>query len=354
MERIKVLLIEDNPGDARLIKEMLVEEKGIIFDLEWKSNLSDGLKRLDDGGIDIILLDLMLPDSIGGFYTFSKTQAQAPQIPIVVMTGFDDESFAISTVRMGAQDYLIKGKVDSSLLVRTIRYAIARKLGGERHFTLQELKQYDGKEGRQAYIAFKGKVYDLSNTNTWKNGIHLGKHVAGNDLTEGILSAPHGEEVFIKFHIVGELGKEKSFGQKLLLKIEEWHLHPMTVHFSIAYSIAVSLLALLYVFTGEISFEIASYYMLVLGFLTSPIAGLSGLLSWKVTYEGKMTKIFVRKIIFTAVLIVITSACFVWRTLNPDVILARTDLNYIYLALLLSLVPTVTILGYDGGKIIYI
>ncbi len=352
MERIKVLLIEDNPGDARLIKEMLVEEKGIIFDMEWKTNLSEGLKRLADGNIDVILLDLMLPDSIGGFYTFSKTQAQAPQIPIVVMTGFDDESFAISTVRMGAQDYLIKGKVDSNLLVRTIRYAIARKLGEERHFTLQELKEYDGKEGRPAYMAFNGKVYDVSNSSTWQNGIHLGKHFAGNDLTEGILSAPHGEEVFIKFHIVGELIKEKSFGQKLVLKIEELHLHPIAVHFSIAYSIAVSLLALLYVFTGNVAFETASYYMLILGFLASPIAALSGIFSWKVTYEGKMTKIFVRKIIFTVVLLVIISACFIWRTLNPDIM--TKDLDYIYLALLLSLVPTVTILGYDGGKIIYI
>src|SRR5574341_2677358 len=126
MERIRVLLIEDNPGDARLIKEMLSEEKDIS--LEWKDNLQDGLKRLAEGGIDIVLLDLMMPDSIGGHYTFTKVQAQAPGIPIVVMTGFADESFAISLVRMGAQDYLIKGQTDRNLLARDIRYAIERKL----------------------------------------------------------------------------------------------------------------------------------------------------------------------------------------------------------------------------------
>ncbi len=118
MERIRVLLIEDNPGDARLVKEMLSEEKDIS--LEWKDNLHNGLKRLAEGGIDIVLLDLMMPDSIGGHYTFTKVQAQVPEIPIVVMTGFEDESFAISLVRMGAQNYLIKGKVDSNQLVRTI------------------------------------------------------------------------------------------------------------------------------------------------------------------------------------------------------------------------------------------
>ncbi len=127
MEHIKILLIEDNPGDARLVEEMLAEDKSISFELEWKNNLSEGLKRLAEGGFDIVLLDLMMPDSIGGFYTFSKTQAQASGIPIVVMTGFEDESFAISLVRIGAQDYLIKGKVDSNLLVRTIRYATERK-----------------------------------------------------------------------------------------------------------------------------------------------------------------------------------------------------------------------------------
>lgn len=127
MEQIRVLLIEDNPGDARLIKAMLAKETDISFNLEWKDRLSEGLKRLAEGGIDVVLLDLMLPDSIGGFYTFNKTQAHAPGVPIVVLTAFEDEDFAIGTVQIGAQDYLIKGKFDSNMLMRTIRYAIMRK-----------------------------------------------------------------------------------------------------------------------------------------------------------------------------------------------------------------------------------
>ncbi len=351
MERIKVLLIEDNPPDAVFIEEMLAEAKDFSFDVEWKEKLSIGLERLAKKGIDVVLLDLNLPDS-RGFNTFTRTLAEAPGIPIIILTGLDDETLAIRAVRTGAQDYLIKKHVNSSLLVRTIRYAIARKMGGERHFKIQELKEYDGKEGKPGYTAFKGKVYDISNSQLWKNGIHADTHLAGIDLTESMLSAPHGEEILIKFQILGELGKEKSLGQKLLLKLGESHLHPILVHFSIAYSIAVSLLSLLYIFTGKIPFEIASYYMLALGFLAAPPAGLSGLFSWKATYEGKMTRTFVRKIIFTVVLIVVITVCFIWRTLNPDV-LVTTSINYIYLTLVLSLVPIVTILGYDGGKIVY-
>jgi predicted heme/steroid binding protein/CheY-like chemotaxis protein/uncharacterized membrane protein len=352
MEQVKVLLIEDNPADARFIKELLVKEKIIAFDVVWEENLSNGLKRLADGGIDVILLDLMLPDS-RGFDTFSKTQAQAPQKPIVIMTGLDDETLAMRAVRKGAQDYLVKWQMDSNLLVHAIRYSIARRLGEEKRFTIHKLKEFDGKEGRQAYISFKGKVYDISNSVLWKNGIHQGTHFAGNDLSGSIVNAPHSEEVLLKFHVAGVLGREKSSREKLFLKIEELHPHPILVHFSIAYAIAVSLLALLYIFTGNLSFETGSYYMLILGFLASPVAALSGLFTWKVSYEGEMTGIIFRKIIFTASLLVIITTCFVWRVLNPDILKAATGLSYIYLILILSLVPIVTILGYYGGKIVF-
>jgi PAS domain S-box-containing protein/putative nucleotidyltransferase with HDIG domain len=121
-----VLLIEDNPGDARLIQEMLAEGGGDRFKLKCATHLSAGLERLVKGGIDIVLLDLGLPDS-QGFDTFVKTYAQAPRVPIVVLSGLADEELAIKTVQEGAQDYLVKGHLDSHALVRTIRYAIERK-----------------------------------------------------------------------------------------------------------------------------------------------------------------------------------------------------------------------------------
>lgn len=224
MERIKVLLVEDNPGDARLIQEMLAEAENVKFDLEWKDRLSTGLKRLDEGGIDVILLDLMLPDS-RGFDALIRTQAQAPGIPVVVLTGLSDVALAIKAVRRGAQDYLIKGQVDSRQLVRSILYAIARRLGEEKQFTVEKLKEFNGKEGRPAYVAYKGRVYDVSNSSLWKDGIHLGSHSAGEDLTKNMEKAPHEEEVLVKLHIIGELSQEEPFRQRFMKRIRQRLTH---------------------------------------------------------------------------------------------------------------------------------
>ncbi len=125
-EPIRVLQIEDNPGDARLIQEMLAEAKGVVFILEHAERLSQGLERLTEKGFDIILLDLSLPDS-DGLPTFARVKAQAKKIPIIVMSGLDDEELALRAVQEGAQDYLVKGHVDGHLLSRALRYAIERK-----------------------------------------------------------------------------------------------------------------------------------------------------------------------------------------------------------------------------------
>jgi predicted heme/steroid binding protein/uncharacterized membrane protein len=222
-----------------------------------------------------------------------------------------------------------------------------------RRFTRKELREFSGEEGRPAYVAFKGKVYDVSNSRLWTGGKHEGRHAAGDNLTESILSAPHGEEVLVKFQVVGELVEEYVYHRKLVWWLQKLHLHPISVHFSIAYSIVIPLLSVLYVLTGEVSFETASYYMLLLGFLSAPVAGLSGFFSWKITYESRMSRIFVRKLVFAVLLLVVISICFLWRTLNPDILTARTELSYVYLALAVSLVPIVTVLGYYGGKIVY-
>ena len=124
-KKIKVLLIEDNPGDARLIRELLAEVEGAPFDLYHTDWLSAGLGRLAQGDIDVILLDLSLPDS-KGLDSLGKFHAQAPKVPIVVLSGLSDEAVAVKAVQEGAQDYLVKGSIDGSLLVRSLRYAIER------------------------------------------------------------------------------------------------------------------------------------------------------------------------------------------------------------------------------------
>lgn len=126
---IKVLLIEDNRGDARLIREMLANEHrngSTHFDLVHASTLAAGIERLADEEIDIILADLILPDS-QRLETFTRLHVQAPTLPIVILTGSDDKELAIQTAQFGAQDYLLKGQVDGNLLVRSLLYAMERK-----------------------------------------------------------------------------------------------------------------------------------------------------------------------------------------------------------------------------------
>ena len=124
---VKILLIEDNPGDARLIQEMVSGADGAAFDLEHVDRLSTGLKHLVAAGdIDLVLLDLGLPDS-SGFDTFTIVQAQAPGVAIVVLTGFEDKTIENKALQAGAQDYLSKNQLDSNSLMRSMRYAIERK-----------------------------------------------------------------------------------------------------------------------------------------------------------------------------------------------------------------------------------
>ena len=220
MDPVSVLMIEDNPGDARIIQDMLADAENIEFAIDWKQTLRGGLESLAENKYDVVLLDLGLPDSPQSSVSFTRVQAVTPGLPIIILTGLDDETFAVTTVRRGAQDYLIKGRIDTDTLVRTIRYAIARKLGGEKQFTIAELSRYDGKEGRAAYLAFKGKVYDATGSRLWKDGKHQATHFAGADLTEVIANAPHGEEnhgVRLTYYYIEMCCSMCSAPQKLII-----------------------------------------------------------------------------------------------------------------------------------------
>lgn len=138
-EIVKVLLIEDDPDDVLLLRQMLAEAEDNRFDLECADRLQAGLDRLAQGGIHVVLLDLSLPDS-QGLDTLVTVHARALGVPLVVLTGLDDEMLAIEAVREGAQDYLVKGQIDSNLLARSIRYAI------ERNGLLEELKRAQQKQ----------------------------------------------------------------------------------------------------------------------------------------------------------------------------------------------------------------
>jgi len=125
-ESLRVLVVEDNPADVDLIREALPDRGGVAFQVEAVSRVAEAVVRLAAGGIDLVLIDLGLPDS-QGLETFHKLQKASPSTPAIVLTGNDDQEAAIAAVRDGAQDYLVKGQVDAERLVRSARYAVERK-----------------------------------------------------------------------------------------------------------------------------------------------------------------------------------------------------------------------------------
>ena len=126
---LKVLLVEDNPADARLVREMLKDAQRPVT-LTHASRLRDAIEHLRAQCFHAILLDLNLPDS-EGMNTFLRARAEAAHAPIVVLTGLADEEVAARAVREGAQDYLVKAEVDGPLLYRSIRYAVERHASDE-------------------------------------------------------------------------------------------------------------------------------------------------------------------------------------------------------------------------------
>ncbi len=161
---IHVLLVEDNPGDARLIRRMLADASAAgpesqPFDVTCVDTLAGGVRSVHAGKSDVVLLDLSLPDS-QGLNTLTRMQAAAPAVPVVVLTGLADESAALAAVQNGAQDYLVKGHVDPSALSNSIRYARERKQ------LLEALRKYSASlEERNAELdAFAHTVaHDLKN-----------------------------------------------------------------------------------------------------------------------------------------------------------------------------------------------
>jgi diguanylate cyclase (GGDEF)-like protein len=135
-QRTRVLLVEDNPGDARLVREALNEGAPDVFAVQVATSLQQALESLAPPAepVDVVLLDLSLPDS-QGLETYRAIHLQHPAVPVLVLSGLNDESIALKAVNEGAQDFLRKSRVDSELLPRAIRYAI------ERHGMLEQVRQ---------------------------------------------------------------------------------------------------------------------------------------------------------------------------------------------------------------------
>ena len=232
-----------------------------------------------------------------------------------------------------------------------------------KEFSREELAKYNGKEGQPVYIAYDGKVYDVSESKLWKTGNHMRRHQAGTDLTEDIGGAPHGIEVFEKFPQVGILKPEKDPMDEhipdLLLTVFRKipmlrrHPHPMTVHFPIAFIMLFPVLNILYLVTGKESFDVSSFHVLVAGLVFTPVALLTGPYNWWINYAGKWSKIIAIKMFGSLILITLILVIFMWRILVPDIMLQPTEARIIYIMLSLVLPPLITVLGWFGAKMTF-
>lgn len=163
-EVVEVLLIEDNFGDARLIREMLRDVNGFSYKIQHVDRFSSGVEVLNSNHIEVVVLDLTLPDSCG-YDTFSQLHARFPQVPMVLLTGLDDEELGIKAVRNGAQDYLVKGNLDGNLLARTIRYALERKLAADALRKTEQLFEKMFSSLRDAVFIIDARSNKIVNSN---------------------------------------------------------------------------------------------------------------------------------------------------------------------------------------------
>jgi predicted heme/steroid binding protein/uncharacterized membrane protein len=224
-------------------------------------------------------------------------------------------------------------------------------------FDVAELERCDGNNGRPVYVAYKGKVYDVSNSKLWKNGLHMKRHHAGHDLTGDIQGAPHEPDVLERYPQVGTLKKEVvelEIPQLLAWLLEKApmlrrHPHPMTVHFPIVFAFSTTVFNILYLVTGIKSLEITALHCLGAGILFTAVAMATGLYTWWINYMSKPLKAVKVKIPLSITLFVTQIIAFAWRLNMPDVIDSIQGVNIIYLLLVLSFFPVVVVIGWFGA-----
>ncbi len=230
----------------------------------------------------------------------------------------------------------------------------------DKKFTLEELKQFDGLHGRPAYVVWGGQVFDVSASKLWHQGRHMGSHQAGRDMTQEITAAPHGPEKIynlpkVGFLIPSDLSKEdippflvRLFHTAPLLRR---HPHPMLVHFPIVLMMATTGFAILYLLTGNSSFENTSWYCLWGGTLFLFPAIASGLFTWWINYESEWLRAIKIKISLSSLLLVLSLSALVWRFFYPDILLHWQPLSLLYCVLIFSLTPLVAAIGWYGATL---
>ena len=234
---------------------------------------------------------------------------------------------------------------------------------GLREFTVKELAEFDGRDGKPVYVAFGGTVYDVSGTPLWNRGSHFRRHLPGTDLSDQMGCAPHGADVLARpgIEAVGILVKSPSedpvprFLRALYHKLPflRRHTHPASVHFPIAFLTAASgftLIHLLFPGLFGMDHEWTAFLMLVLALLSLPPAIATGFLSWRVNYQFRWYKRVRNLIGLSAVILVLAAICLIMRIPGP---VEKGASGLIYNGFMIILGPLAAITGYNGGQMIF-
>jgi predicted heme/steroid binding protein/uncharacterized membrane protein len=226
----------------------------------------------------------------------------------------------------------------------------------------ETLSQYDGKDGKPAYIAYKDRVIDVSESPRWKGGTHMQRHQAGHELNTDIQAAPHGPEVLDRYPQVAVLKAATTperpipaFLSALLVRypVLRRHPHPMTVHFPIVFMISTTVFSLLYVLTGYVPFEVTAFHCLGAGILMTPVAIITGLYAWWLNYMARPIRRVTIKRRLSFSLFVVAAVAFIWRLMVPDILSNLSGTGIVYLVLVLALTPFVLVIGWHGGQLTF-
>lgn len=225
----------------------------------------------------------------------------------------------------------------------------------------EELEAQDGGEGRQAFVAVDGKIYDVTESRMWRNGQHLRAHRAGQDLSLAIQAAPHGPEVLERFEQVGELigadelrhPREFPEAPAALRWVMSQHPHPVLSHFPIGLGVAVSLFALGSLALDAAGLDQAAMWDLFLAAAVAPFSIAAGLLSWRFNYGGIWTPIFRGKAGLSLLLLAVLATAVAVRLMIVEDEPEDGAWRWAYRCLLFAVAPLVISLGRLGGKVTF-
>ena len=228
--------------------------------------------------------------------------------------------------------------------------------------TVKDLLESNGQDGAKVYVAWEGKVYDVTGSRLWAGGVHMGRHHAGRDLTTDIGAAPHSPDVLARYPQVGVLKSEKIVPEtapgallRLLTRfpVLRRHPHPMTVHFPIVFMVSAAMFTFLYLLTGVPGFDQTALNCLGAGLFFTPVAIGTGFYTWWLNYMAGPIRAVTIKQRLSVILLCVNLIVFVWRIKVPDILSSFGPLNLLYLVLILSLLFLVTVIGWLGATLTF-